>query len=213
MDSERLNKALEKQLQELNFKFNELKIENDEIIGQKLKSETENTNLKIHLEQNESQIESLVKSKSELTSQVDDLKQIVADEETQKNAMSVQLKYLQKELCSFKAKLEEEESKRNDAQFLLSRTDSELQRMKLKCKCDSVEFIRIELLEQTKKRFTHKLNECQSDLVRVQSKCDELEKVKQNSKKQIEELNVTNEDLKANVIYCGKYSFINSGFG
>lgn len=199
-----MNKALEKQLQELNFKFNELRIENEETNSQKQKSDIENTSLKAHLEQSELQINELTRARVELNMQVDDLKQIAAEEETQKNALSVQLKYLQKELCLFKAKLEEEESKRNDAQFLLSRTDSELQRMKLKCKCDSTEYVRVELLEQTKKRFTHKLNESHSDLARVQQKCDELDKIRQNSKKQIEELNVANEDLKANILYCGE---------
>ncbi len=48
--------------------------------------------------------------------------------------------------------------------MLLSRTDAELQRLKLKCKCESTDFVSVDVLEQTKKRHSLKLTEFQQDL-------------------------------------------------
>jgi len=88
--------------------------------------------------------------------------------------------------------------------MLLARTDAELQRFKLKCKCDSTDFVSMELLEQAKKRHALKLAEHQQDLSRVQFRADELEKAKQRFKIQLDEAKSESEELKANILYLDR---------
>lgn len=106
-------------------------------------------------------------------------------------------------MCLFKAQLEEEESKLNDAQTLLSRTDNELQRLRLKCRCDRVEFVSVELLEQAKRRHALKISEALEDVRRLRLKNEDLEKSKQKFKMELDKEATENEELKANILYLG----------
>ena len=92
--------------------------------------DSENKHLKSHVEEQELLVLELSKAKTQLTTAVGEFKQMADEEQEKRTMLSNQLKLLQRELCLFKGQLEEEESKRNDAQTLLARTDAELQRLR-----------------------------------------------------------------------------------
>lgn len=146
----------------------------------------------------------LSKVKVQLTADVGEYKQVAEEEQAQKTLLAGQLKLLQRELCLFKGQLEEEESKRNDTQQLLARTSAELQRLKLKCKCDSAAYVEAELMEQMKRKWSTKLAESQAELARWQAKGEEMEKGRQRMVKEMRELKSVAEDLKENIVYLGK---------
>lgn len=184
--------------------FEQSKSELDEISEYSKKVASENSQLKVQLEEQELLAAELNKAKVQLSADVGEYRQAAEEEQAQKTVLAGQLKLLQRELCLFKGQLEEEESKRNDTQHLLARTSAELQRLKLKCKCDSAAYVEAELMEQMKRKLGTKLAESQSELARSQTKGEEVEKSRQKAVKEMRELQSVNEELKENIVYLGR---------
>ena len=190
---------MEKQSQELGIKYEDSNKQIDELIRQNNKLNLESTQLANQLAENENQFAEFAKIKQQLTSQIGEAKNATHLEELAKNGLNQQLKNLSKDYGQLRVQIDEEQAQRNEVQIQLAKVVAELHKFKSKCRCESTEFVSINLLEDAKKKLNAKLFDVEEHLLRTQTKYNDLDKVKQRLQAELDNEHALNEVANKNL--------------
>ena len=158
----------------------------------------ENTQLVDQLAENENQFIEFAKIKQQLTAQIGEAKNTTHLEELAKNGLNQQLKNLSKDYGQLRVQIDEEQAQRNEVQIQLAKVVAELHKFKSKCRCESTEFVSINLLEDAKKKLNAKLCDVEEQLTRTQTKCNDLDKVKQRLQAELDNVHALNDVVNKN---------------
>jgi len=152
----------------------------------------ENFDLQHRLQELDSANAALAKAKAQLQAQNDDLKRNLDDETRQRQNLQVQLSGLQSDYDNLNARLEEEIESGNVMRAQLSKVNSEYSA--LKSRFDKEIQIKIEEIEEIKRRLTIRITELEDSVETYRTKCSSLEKNKAKLLAEIKEITIELEN-------------------
>ncbi|AWP18617.1 hypothetical protein SMAX5B_005994 [Scophthalmus maximus] len=187
MNSEAHAHKLEDNLAEANARLAEME-----------RTQTELNTAKIHLtelEDMQSKLTQTTRLKASLTSQVDELKRQVDEENKGRNTAVMALANARHDLSLLKEQLEEESEGRGELQRLVSKLNADVTSWRSKYETDAIH--RTEELEETKRKLAVRLQEAEEAAEAAQARAASLEKVKQRLQGEVEDLTIDLEKSNA----------------
>uniref|UniRef100_A0A2K6C3B0 Myosin heavy chain 3 n=1 Tax=Macaca nemestrina TaxID=9545 RepID=A0A2K6C3B0_MACNE len=140
------------------------------------------------LEEKESIVSQLSRSKQAFTQQIEELKRQLEEENKAKNALAHALQSSRHDCDLLREQYEEEQEGKAELQRALSKANSEVAQWRTKYETDAIQ--RTEELEEAKKKLAQRLQDSEEQVEAVNAKCASLEKTKQRLQGEVEDLMV-----------------------
>ncbi|KAL2091247.1 hypothetical protein ACEWY4_013510 [Coilia grayii] len=203
MESIAKSKAnLEKMCRTLEDQLSEFKAKNDEHVrhlndfsAQKARLQTENGEMSRQLEEKESLVTQLTRSKQAYTQQIEELKRQIEEEVKAKNALAHAVQSSRHDCDLLREQFEEEQEAKAELQRGMSKANSEVAQWRAKYETDAIQ--RTEELEEAKKKLAQRLQDAEESIEAVNAKCSSLEKTKQRLQGEVEDLMIDVERANA----------------
>lgn len=187
--AEKMSKALEAQMAEVNAKLEQSHKDLAELNALKARASAESSDIARQLEEAESQLNQLLKAKQALTKQLEEAKAALEEETRLRAKLQSENRTQQADLERLREQLEEELEARADLQRLLTKANSEAALWRQKCESGEGG-VRSEEMEELKRKLTGKIQELEAALEASQAKVSSLEKAKVRLQGELEDLMV-----------------------
>ncbi|KAG7174237.1 Myosin heavy chain, muscle-like 12, partial [Homarus americanus] len=190
-DAEKINKQLQHQIHELQVKNEEgLRTLND-YDATKKKLALENADLLRQLEEAEAQLGSLSKLKLSLSNHLDDTKKVAEEECRLRATLLGKYRNLEHDIDGLREQLDEENEIKTDMQRMLSKASAEVLMWRSKYESEGV--ARAEELEAARIKLSCRLEEAEAQIEQLNVKNLNLEKNKQRTLAEFEEMQIAVE--------------------
>uniref|UniRef100_A0A4W6CIH1 Myosin, heavy chain 7B, cardiac muscle, beta a n=1 Tax=Lates calcarifer TaxID=8187 RepID=A0A4W6CIH1_LATCA len=199
---EKMCRVYEDQLNESRSRAEELQRQLTEVSAQKARALTETAEYSRRLEERDSMIGQLQRSKAGVCQNSEDLKRQLEEESKARVALAHAVQASRHDCSLLREQLEEEQEAKAELQRALSKANSQVVQWRAKYETDAV--LRIEELEDAKKKLVVKLQTAEEAVGATQAKCSSLEKSKQRLQTEIEDLVVELERSNAAVLALDK---------
>ena len=184
--AEKSNKNLQIQASDYAKKLSEGHLQLQDMDNTNKKSANENSDLLRQLEELESNISMMQKTKIQLNNQLEEAKRLCDEESKERQSLMGRFRTLEHEFDGTSVVYEEEKVAKDDLARLCSKAEQDALFWRLKFEQDGI--AKIEELEHTKLKLQARLAECESTVENVGSKLDNLEKSKAKLQAEIEDL-------------------------
>ncbi|XP_041656373.1 myosin-7B-like [Cheilinus undulatus] len=199
---EKMCRVFEDQLNESRSKADDLLRQLTEVSAQKARAVTETTEYSRRLEERDSMIGQLQRSKTGISQNLEDLKKRLEEESKARVSLAHAIQSSRHDCSLLKEQLEEEQEAKAELQRALSKANSQVVQWRTKYETDAV--LRIEELEEAKKKLVVKLQNTEEAVEASQAKCCSLEKSKLGLQTEIEDLVVELERSNAAALALDK---------
>ncbi|XP_053174096.1 myosin-7B-like [Scomber japonicus] len=199
---EKMSRVYEDQLTESRVRADELQRQLNEMSAQKARAVTETAEYSRRLEERDVLNAQLQRSKTGLSQNIEDLKKQLEEDSKARVSLAHALQASRHDRALLGEQLEEEQEAKAELQRALSSTNSQLAQWRTKYETDAV--LRIEELEDAKKKLVVKLQSFEEALEASQARCSSLEKTKQRLQTEIEDLMVELERSNAAALALDK---------
>ncbi|XP_034551947.1 myosin-7B-like [Notolabrus celidotus] len=183
---EKMCRVFEDQLNESRGRADELQRQLTEVSAQKARAVTETAEYSRRLEERDAMISQLQRSKAGVSQNFDDLKRQLEEESKARVSLAHAVHSSRHDCSLLKEQLEEEQEGRAELQRALSKANSQVVQWRTKYETDAV--LRIEELEDAKKKLVVKLQTSEEAVESSHAKCSSLEKTKLGLQTEIEDL-------------------------
>ncbi|XP_072305546.1 myosin-7B-like [Eucyclogobius newberryi] len=202
--AEKLCRSYEDQLTESRNRVENLQRQLTEASTSKARALTETAEYSRRLEERDALIGQLQRSKAGLTQNSEDLKRQLEEESKARVALAHAVQSLRHDGSLLREQLEEEQEARTELQRAMSKANNQVAQWRTKYETDAV--LRIEELEEAKKKLLVKLQSLEEAVEASQAKCCSLDKTKFRLQTEIEDLVVELERSNANALALDKKS-------
>ncbi|XP_030588782.1 myosin-7B-like [Archocentrus centrarchus] len=199
---EKMCRVYEDQLNESRSRADELQRQLSEVNAQKARAVTETTEYKRRLEERDAMIVQLQRLKAGVCQNVEDMKKQLEEESQARVALAHAVQASRHDCSLLREQLEEEQEAKAELQRALSTANSQVVQWRAKYETDAV--LRIEELEEAKKKLVVKLQTFEEAAEASQAKCSSLEKTKERLQTEIEDLMVDLERSNAAALALDK---------
>ncbi|KAL6488974.1 hypothetical protein MHYP_G00027150 [Metynnis hypsauchen] len=180
---------LQRVKQKLEKEKTELKLELDDVVSNMEQiAKAKVGELSRQLEEKDSLVSQLTRSKQSYTQQIEDLKRQLEEEVKAKNALAHAVQSARHDSDLLREQFEEEQEAKAELQRSLSKANSEVAQWRTKYETDAIQ--RTEELEDAKKKLAQRLQDAEEAVEAVNAKCSSLEKTKHRLQNEIEDLMV-----------------------
>ncbi|CAN9515320.1 unnamed protein product [Ophioblennius macclurei] len=183
---EKMCRVFEDQLNESRNRAEELQRQLTEVNTQKARAVTETAEYSRRLEERESTISQLQRSKLGICQSVEGLKRQLEEESKARVALAHAVQASRHDCSLLREQLEEEQEAKAELQRALSNSTSQVVQWRAKYETDAV--LRIEELEEAKKKLVVKLQTVEEAVEASHAKCSSLEKTKVRLQMEMEDL-------------------------
>ncbi|XP_070766011.1 myosin-7B-like [Enoplosus armatus] len=183
---EKMCRVYEDQLNESRSRAEELQRQLTEVSAQKARALTETAEYSRRLEERDAMIGQLQRSKAGVCQNSEGLKRQLEEESKARVALAHAVQASRHDCSLLTEQLEEEQEAKAELQRALSKANSQVVQWRAKYETDAV--LRIEELEDAKKKLVVKLQTVEEAVETSQAKCSSLEKSKQGLQTEIEDL-------------------------
>ncbi|KAM8755414.1 myosin-7B-like isoform 2-T4 [Acanthopagrus schlegelii] len=183
---EKMCRVFEDQLNESRGRAEELQRQLIEVSAQKARALTETAEYSRRVEERDALNSQLQRSKAGVCQNYEDLKRQMEEESKARVALAHAVQASRHECSLLREQLEEEQEAKAELQRTLSKANSQVVQWRAKYETDAV--LRIEELEDAKKKLVVKLQTVEEAVEASQAKCCSLEKSKQGLQTEIEDL-------------------------
>ncbi|XP_022068846.2 myosin-7B-like [Acanthochromis polyacanthus] len=199
---EKMCRVYEDQLNESRTRGDDLQRQLTEVSAQKAQALTETAENSRRLEERDAMIGQLQRSKAGVCQNSEDLKRQLEEESKARVALAHAVQASRHDCSLLREQLEEEQEVKAELQRALSTANSQLVQWRTKYETDAV--LRIEELEEAKKKLVIKLHNAEEAMEASQAKNSSLEKTKQRLQTEIDDLVVELERSNAAVLVLDK---------
>ncbi|CAI5648785.1 unnamed protein product [Oreochromis niloticus] len=199
---EKMCRVYEDQLNESRSRADELQRQLSEVNAQKARAVTETTEYRRRLEERDATIAQLQRLKVGVCQNVEDMKKQLEEESKARVALAHAVQASRHDCSLLREQLEEEQEAKAELQRALSTANSQGVQWKAKYETDAV--LRIEELEEAKKKLVVRLQTLEEVAEASQAKCSSLEKTKQRLQIEMEDLMVQLERSNAAALALDK---------
>ncbi|KAK2898151.1 myosin-7B-like [Channa argus] len=199
---EKMCRAYEDQLNESRSRVEELQRQLTEVSAQKARAVTETAEYSRRMEERDAMIGQLQRSKTGVCQDLEGLKKQMEEESKARVALAHVVQASRHDCSLLREQLEEEQEAKAELQRALSNVNSQVAQWRAKYETDAV--LRIEELEEAKKKLVVKLQTVEEAVEASQAKCSSLEKTKQRLQTEIEDLVVELERSNAAALALDK---------
>nr|XP_004573299.2 myosin-7B [Maylandia zebra] len=199
---EKMCRVYEDQLNESRSRADELQRQLSEVNAQKARAVTETTEYRRRLEERDATIAQLQRLKVGACQNVEDMKKRLEEESKARVALAHAVQASRHDCSLLREQLEEEQEAKAELQRALSTANSQVVQWKAKYETDAV--LRIEELEEAKKKLVVRLQTLEEVAEASQAKCSSLEKTKQRLQIEMEDLMVQLERSNAAALALDK---------
>ncbi|XP_004573299.3 myosin-7 [Maylandia zebra] len=199
---EKMCRVYEDQLNESRSRADELQRQLSEVNAQKARAVTETTEYRRRLEERDATIAQLQRLKVGACQNVEDMKKQLEEESKARVALAHAVQASRHDCSLLREQLEEEQEAKAELQRALSTANSQVVQWKAKYETDAV--LRIEELEEAKKKLVVRLQTLEEVAEASQAKCSSLEKTKQRLQIEMEDLMVQLERSNAAALALDK---------
>ncbi|XP_037833103.1 myosin-7B isoform X2 [Kryptolebias marmoratus] len=183
---EKMCRVFEDQLTESNNRADELQRQLAEVSAQKTRAATEAGEYRSRLEERDAMIGQLQRSKLSFSQDTENLKKQLDEGSKARVALAHAVQASRHDCSLLREQLEEEQEAKAELQRALSKANNEVAQWRAKYETDAV--LRIEELEDAKKKLVVKLQVAEEAVEGTQAKCSSLEKTKQRLQTEIDDL-------------------------
>uniref|UniRef100_A0A8C6T1H4 Myosin motor domain-containing protein n=1 Tax=Neogobius melanostomus TaxID=47308 RepID=A0A8C6T1H4_9GOBI len=201
---QKLCRSYEDQLTESLNKIADLQRTLTDVSAQKAHALTESAEYNRRLEERDAMIGQLQRSKAGLSQNSEDLKRQLEEDSKARVGLAHAVHSSRHDCSLLREQLEEEQEARAELQRALSKANSQVAQWRTKYETDAV--LRIEELEEVKKKLVIKLQTLEEAVEVSQAKCCSLDKTKLRLQTEIEDLMVELERSNANALALDKKS-------
>ncbi|KAM9855622.1 myosin-7-like [Aulostomus maculatus] len=199
---EKMCRVYEDQLNESRSKTEELQRHLAEVSAQKARALTETAEYSRRLEERDVLNSQLQRSKAGLCQSVEDLKRQLEEESKARMALAHSLQASRHDCSLLREHVEEEQEAKAELQRALSQANSQVAQWRAKYETEAM--LRIEELEDAKKKLAARLQVAEEAVEASHVKCSSLEKTKQRLQTEIEDLVVELERSNAAALALDK---------
>ncbi|XP_071314822.1 myosin-7B-like [Trachinotus anak] len=199
---EKMCRVYEDQLNESRSRAEELQRQLTEVSAQKARALTETAEYSRRLEERDIMIGQLQRSKAGVCQNSEDLKRQLEEQSKARVALAHAVQASRHDCSLLREQLEEEQEAKAELQRALSNANSQVVQWRAKYETEAV--LRIEELEDAKKKLVVKLQTVEEAVEASQAKCSSLEKTKQRLQTEIEDLVVELERSNAAALALDK---------
>ncbi|XP_013770147.1 myosin-7B isoform X1 [Pundamilia nyererei] len=199
---EKMCRVYEDQLNESRSRADELQRQLSEVNAQKARAVTDTTEYRRRLEERDATIAQLQRLKVGACQNVEDMKKQLEEESKARVALAHAVQASRHDCSLLREQLEEEQEAKAELQRALSTANSQVVQWKAKYETDAV--LRIEELEEAKKKLVVRLQTLEEVAEASQAKCSSLEKTKQRLQIEMEDLMVQLERSNAAALALDK---------
>ncbi|XP_051932798.1 myosin heavy chain, fast skeletal muscle-like isoform X2 [Hippocampus zosterae] len=192
---EKMCRSLEDQLSEFKSRHEEHVRQFNDISVQRARLTTENGEIGRQLEEKESLVSQLMRSKQGYIHQIEEFKRALEEETKSKNALAHAVQSSRHDCDLLREQYEEELEAKAELQRALSKANSEVAQWRTKYETDAIQ--RTEELEEAKKKLAQRLQDAEESIEAVNAKCSSLEKTKQRLLCEVEDLMIDVERANA----------------
>merc|ERR1719189_472545 len=186
--SEKSNKNLVSQLNEINKKVEEANMTLGDFEAQKRKLAAENADLLRVAGEINNNANMILKVKSSLVAALDEAKKVADEEARQRSLLIGKFKNAEHEVDGLKAQYDEEVGSREDTARQTNKCEGEAAMWRCKYETDAV--AKAEELEMSKMKLQARLTEAESTIDNLNMKLAQIEKAKGKLQAEIEEMNI-----------------------
>ncbi|XP_068184845.1 myosin-7-like isoform X2 [Antennarius striatus] len=199
---EKMCRAFEDQLSDSRSKAEELQRQLAEVSTLKARAQTETGEYSRRLEEREVMISQLQRSKVGVCQNYEDLKRQLEEESQGRVALAHAVQTSRHDCGLLREQLEDEQEAKAELQKALTKVNSQVVQWKTKYETDAV--MKIEELEEAKKKLVVKLQTIEEAVETSNAKCSSLEKTKQGLQTEIEDLMIELERSNAAAVALDK---------
>merc|ERR1712079_617544 len=199
---EKNGKLISASINDSQIRLEELQRALHEADGAKRKLMVENCDLTHHLDEGERMAAQLSKDKTSLTTQLEDAKRLADAETRERINLLGKMRNLQHELEVMKEHLEEEYEAKMEVERQLSKAFADIQLWKTRYETEGV--ARAEEIERDKAKVAGRLAEAEDTITSLQEKIANLEKSKERSKAELDDLTSETERFSTNAAIIEK---------
>ncbi|XP_067914739.1 myosin-4-like [Heterodontus francisci] len=192
---EKTYRTQEDQLNEIKAKNNEYMRSINDMSVQSSRLHSENAELSRQMEEKETMVSQLTRSKQGFMHQIEELKRQLEEETKAKNALAHALQASRHDCDLLREQYEEEQEAKAELQRGMSKANSEVAQWRSKYETDAIQ--RTEELEEAKKKLAQRLQDAEEHVEAVNSKCASLEKTKLRLQGEVEDLMIDVERANA----------------
>uniref|UniRef100_A0A914CDF9 Myosin heavy chain n=1 Tax=Acrobeloides nanus TaxID=290746 RepID=A0A914CDF9_9BILA len=176
LNGEKTAKALELQLQDLQQKADDQARQLHDFLSVKGRLSGQNGDLARQLEDGEAELTNLSKLKSQLNAQLDEARRVADQEGRETQTIKAQSKIFQNEAEQLRNRFEEEQESKSEVLRQLNKANQEIHQWQSRLEGEGL--LKIEEIEEAKRRQAQKINEIQEALDAANSKINSLEKTR-----------------------------------
>ncbi|XP_046579045.1 LOW QUALITY PROTEIN: myosin heavy chain, striated muscle-like [Haliotis rubra] len=180
-----MSKQMQTQMAELNTQVEEASNQISDLQTEKNKYMAEAADLTRQLEETENRIGKLSKEKSSLGVQVEEMKRSSDDEQRVRQRLQTEMRNMNTEMVSLREQLEEEQEARATLQRQMSKSHQEMLQWRSKYETEGT--VRVEELEESRRRMQIKLNEAEHNLSTTIAKASSVEMAKAKMVRDLED--------------------------
>ncbi|XP_068588260.1 myosin-7-like [Cebidichthys violaceus] len=199
---DKMCRVYEDQLNETRSRAEELQRQLTDVSAQKARALTETAEYSRRLEERDAMIGQLQRSKAGVFQNSEDLKRQLEEESKARVALAHAVQASRHDSGLLREQLEEEQESKAELQRELSKANGQVVQWRAKYETDAV--LRIEELEDAKKKLVVKLQTIEEAVETSQAKCSSLEKTKVSLQTEIEDLLVELERTNAAALALDK---------
>ncbi|XP_069033862.1 myosin-7B-like [Embiotoca jacksoni] len=199
---EKMCRVYEDQLNESRSRAEELQRQLTETSTQKARAVTETAEYSRRVEERDAMIGQLQRSKAGVCQNSEDLKRRMEEESKARVTLAHAVQASRHDCSLLREQLEEEQEAKTELQRALSMANSQVVQWRTKYETEAV--LRIEELEDAKKKLVVKLQTTEEAVEASQAKCSSLDKTKQRLQTEIEDLLVQLERSNAAALALDK---------
>ncbi|XP_042212132.1 myosin heavy chain, muscle-like isoform X2 [Homarus americanus] len=189
--SEKMCKQLQHEVTEVQSKLDETNRNLNDYDVAKKKLAVENSDLLHQLEEAESLVGQLSKLKLSLTNQLEDTKKVVDEESRERGTILGKFRNLEHDIGGLREQLDDEGEAKANVQRQLSKANAEALMWRSKYESEGV--ARTEELEAARSKLSARLEEAESQIEQLNIKNLHLEKTKQRSCTELEEMQIATD--------------------
>ncbi|XP_046351771.2 myosin heavy chain, striated muscle-like [Haliotis rufescens] len=188
-----MSKQMQNQMTELNTQVEEATHKISELQTEKNKFMAEAADLTRQLEETETRIGKLSKEKSSLCVQVEEIRRSSDDEQRMRQRLQTEMRNMNTDMVSLREQLTEEQEARAGLQRQLSKSNQEMLQWRSKYETEGT--VRVEELEESRRRIQIKLNEAEHNLSTAIAKASSFEMTKAKMVRDLED-ELENEQMR-----------------
>lgn len=177
VEIERRKKDLEVTLNDLQQKSDEHMRQLQDSTSLKNRTLSNNSELASRIDQLDQEVGIITLAKSQIAQQLDETKNLLVEESTEKNNLNTTVKELQLEVEQLRTMLEEEVAAKNEMDRQLNKASAEVQQWK--ARFEDAGFVDGNMLDEEKKKYASTISELEEVLDAANSKLSALERAKE----------------------------------